>query len=170
MDGIEEKSTIDIKQWLLVALVVIVGLLVIGGGVFVYQKAMSKKKTTAGKVVITPTPELTEEISSSPTPEISPALLAEKKDLKIKILNGSGIPGLAGKAATYLENLGYSGIKTGNASSYDYEQTEIQIKESQKGLLEQLTKDLSQEYTLAEEQKTLAEDESFDVIITLGKK
>jgi len=169
MEGIEQKSKPDFLRWILVSLVVLLGLGIIGGGVFVYQKALKSKKEKE-VVVPTPTPFVapseitpTEEASPSPTPKISRA------DLKIKVLNGTGIPGAAGKVAEFLGKLGWQGIKTGNADNFDYQKTVIQIKESKKEYFELLKKDLSSKYTLEEEPRTLSEDENFDAVIIVGK-
>jgi hypothetical protein len=96
MEGIEQKSKPDFLRWILVGLVVLVGLGIIGGGIFVYQKTLKNKKDKE-VVVPTPTPSFssseitpTEEVSPSPTPKVNRA------DLKIKILNGTGVPGAAG--------------------------------------------------------------------------
>jgi len=169
MEGIEQKSKPDFLRWILVALVVLLGLGIIGGGIFVYQKTLKNKKD---KEVVAPTPtplvapsEVTPtgEISPYPTPKISRA------DLKIKVLNGTGVPGAAGKVAELLEKLGWQGIKTGNADNFDYQKTVIQIKESKKEYFELLKKDLSSKYTLEEEPQTLSEDENFDAVIIVGK-
>jgi len=169
MEGIEQKSKPDFLRWILVGLVVLVGLGIIGGGIFVYQKTLKNKKDKE-VVVPTPTPfvvssETTpaEEVSPSPKPKVSRA------DLKIKILNGTGVPGAAGKAAELLEKLGWQGIKTGNADNFDYQKTVIQIKESKKEYFDLLKEDLSSKYTVEEELKTLSEDDKFDAVVIVGK-
>ena len=169
MEGIEQKSKPDFLRWILVGLVVLVGLGIIGGGIFVYQKTLKNKKDKE-VVVPTPTPfvvssETTpaEEVSPSPKPKVSRA------DLKIKILNGTGVPGAAGKAAELLEKLGWQGIKTGNADNFDYQKTVIQIKESKKEYFDLLKEDLSSKYSLEEEPQTLSEDDKFDAVVILGK-
>ena len=134
------------------------------------QWAQYAKKKDKEVVAPTPTPLVapsevtpTGEISPSPTPKISRA------DLKIKVLNGTGVPGAAGKVAELLEKFGWQGIKTGNADNFDYQKTVIQIKESKKEYFELLKKDLSSKYTLEEEPQTLSEDENFDAVIIVGK-
>lgn len=170
MDGIEEKSKPDFLKWGMVALLVIAGLIIIGGGIFVYRKAIGGKKTVEvpqikeETAVSTPTPELAQSPEASPTPKL------KRKDLVIKILNGTGVPGTAAKAVDYLEKLGYSGIKTGNADNFDYQKTVVQIKDSKKDYLEQLRADLSANYTLEEKTQTLTEDDKFEAIIILGKE
>jgi len=169
MDGIEQKSKPDFLRWVLVSLVVLLGLGIIGGGIFVYQKTLNSKKDEE-TIAPMPTPFVapsevtpTKEVSPSPTPEIS------RTDLKVKVLNGTGVPGAAGKAAELLEELGWQGIKTGNADNFDYEKTVIQIKEDKKEYFSLLKEDLSSKYTVEEEAQTLSEDDSFDAVVIVGK-
>ena len=67
---------------------------------------------------------------TTPAPSASPAAVEIKRaDLKVQVLNGSGVVGAAGKAKTFLEGLGYTDVKTGNADG-DFAETEIEIKEN----------------------------------------
>jgi len=66
--------------------------------------------------------------------------------------------------------LGYKDIAVGNADSFDFEKTEISIKEGKKDYLDILTNDLSDGYRVLEETKTLDEESEFDAVITIGKK
>jgi hypothetical protein len=167
MDGIEEKTKPDILRWILIALAVLVVGGLIGGGVFVYKKALGRKE--AGQLTPTPEPLPAVEVTETPEAMLTPTEELDKADLKIKILNGTGVPGAAGKAVQLLEKLGYQGIKTGNADAYDYEKTEIKIKESKMSYLSLLSQDLEDEYPLATETGTLEESEDFDVEVILGK-
>lgn len=169
MDGIEEKSQPDFLRWGLITLVVLIGLGIVGGGIFIYQKALKNKKE---KPIGAPTPTPTAFLLTEPTqaPEPSPTLELNRAELKIKILNGTGVPGVAAKAASFLEKKGYEGIKTGNADNFDYQKTVIKIKKTKEDYLEQLKADLSENYTLDEETQTLEEEDSFDAIIILGKE
>lgn len=186
MDGIEEKSNFDLTKWILIFIIVLAGVGVTAGGIFVYQKGLNSRKTTSVKPtpalaplptsVLTEIPSLTETPEASPTPQVKPTVRPTVKptlvpiSLKIEILNGTGVTGEAGKAAKYLEGLGYKGIKTGNADAFAYKKTTIQIKESKKEFLADLVSALLKNYTVDEETKTLNEKETFDVIVTLGKE
>jgi len=169
MQGIEQKSKPDFLRWILIGLVVLLGLVIIGGGIFVYQKTLKNKKKE-GIIIPTPTPssalsDITpaEEASPSPTPKIS------RIDLRVKVLNGTGVPGAAGKVAELLEKLGWQEVRTGNADNFDYQKTVIQIKEDKKEYFDLLKEDLSSEYTVEEELQTLSEDDSFDAVIIVGQ-
>ena len=150
------------KSVIWIVLIVIGVLVLIGGGIFVYQRAMSKKETDP--VPATEVAEPTEAPEATPTPELARA------DLKIQVLNGSGVAGTAGEAQEFLEGLGYEDVATSNADNYDYEETEISIKEDKETYLEMLTDDLSEEYTLAAETTVLDEGSDYDVVITIGQE
>ena len=151
------------KRYLLIFLIVLLILGLIGGGVYIYRRTLSQKEAAPE---VTPTPEFQVEES----PEASPAAALDRADLAVEILNGSGIAGLAGEASAYLESVGYTDVKTGNAGSYDYEQTEIAIKQEKQAYLSLLISDLEEEYSLAEKTSVLDADSDFDVVITLGKE
>lgn len=151
------------KKVILVGLIVLAGLGLIGGGIWVYKKGLSKVKMPAISLS-SPEPTPTEVPTPTPIPEL------KREDLKVQVLNGGGVVGAAGKAKELLEGLGYPEIETGNADSYDYEETEISIKENKKVYLDLLIEDLSEEYTLASESSTLDEDNDFDAVVIVGKE
>jgi hypothetical protein len=165
MEGIEQESRVEVKQVLLIGLVVIVGLAVIGGGIFVSRKALLNRKTELPVAVI-PT------VAGEPTKtvEATPTLGLVRADLKVEVLNGSGVAGLAAKAAAYLEEIGYKEVKTANASKYDYPETLVQVKENKKQYLGMVKEDVSKKYTLAAKTEILDEKSDFDVVIIVGKK
>ena len=75
------------------------------------------------EIVVAPT--VSEEI---PSPTEVPVEI-ERDEIKIQILNGSGISGAAGDLREEMEDLGYSDIVVGNASNQDYETTEVTFSE-----------------------------------------
>lgn len=147
------------KVAVLVLIFIVIGALV-SGGLIVYRRSMEANLSGKAAGDLSPTPQVT----AVPTPEIN------KEDLKIEILNGGGRSGEAKKLATYLEGLGYKIQKTGNAGSFDNETTKISLKDSKKGILNQLKKDLSTSYQVDEEVSSLDEASEFDVIVVIGKK
>ncbi|MFH1560975.1 MAG: LytR C-terminal domain-containing protein [Patescibacteria group bacterium] len=108
-----------------------------------------------------PTPVPTEAPSPTPTPD--------RSGIKLKVLNGSGVPGLAGEAKDILEGLGYLDVAVGNANSYDYTETEIAVKEDGQEYFELLLTDLSGDYSVASQSSVLDEDSQYDAVVTLGK-
>ncbi|KKP48228.1 MAG: Cell envelope-like protein function transcriptional attenuator common domain protein [Candidatus Woesebacteria bacterium GW2011_GWA1_33_30] len=149
--------------WIIIPTALLVGALV--GGLITYFSGISKLSDSLS----TPSP------ASSITPEASPSVTPvatslKRSEIKLQILNGSGTSGLAGKAKTYLEGLGYKDVVAGNAISSDFAETEIQIKDSVKEFLNTLTTDLSKNYTVSKDTKVLTSSSKYDIVITLGEK
>ena len=116
----EEKKS---KKLPLIIVVVLVFLLLAGGGYFLLTKPSSVSDEVSEEgTTITPT-----QASESPTPTAGEV---NKKEISIEVLNGTSISGLAGNVKTALTKLGYTDIKTGNASSKDYETTEVKFASS----------------------------------------
>ena len=164
--GLETKSSSSTKKYFLIGLVVVIVLGLIGGGVLVYKKAMMGKQEKQEDSVSTapsPTPVPVEEQEASPAAEL------KREEIKIQILNGTGVAGEAKKAKDLLEDLGYTDIKIANASSYDYDEVEISLKEESQNYFNLLSDDLKEEYDVSEEMGELDEDEKFDAIVILGK-
>ena len=114
--------------------------------------------------------------SSAPTQETpvptqipSPTPAPDLKLLKINLLNGAGTPGLANQVTVILENAGFEDIKTGNADNFDYDQTQIRIKQEKENYLSALVSALS-DYPIASSTSVLKEDDPFDAVIILGKE
>ena len=104
--------------------------------------------------------------SSEPTPAPKP----DREMLKIQILNGRGIPGAANEAKKVLEDLGYRDIATGNASSYDFKNTEVATTKDKADYLELLIKDLSDTYQATSSAQQLKDESDFDAVIVVGEK
>jgi hypothetical protein len=144
--------------WTGLPVILIIGALV--GGVFIYKSGATKPKITQEELSLVQSPT---EISE-PTPEL------KREDLKLKVLNGRGVAGIAGEAKNYLESLGYKDVEVGNADSYAYQQTEISIKKDKEPYLELLITDLSDGFRVSEKTETLATESEFDAVITIGKE
>ncbi len=168
---------------------VAVFLLFIGGAIYIGNQMFGNSSTS--KLSPTPTP-----LKSSPTPtHLSPtphkeesgistpssnltttpkptkkASEMEKISLRIQVLNGSGKKGAAGQGATLLRNAGYNVTSVGNAESFDYVKTVVQLKKSKNQFKETLLKDLSRSYTVDPAVQTLAESASVDAIVIIGSE
>jgi len=145
---------------------VIISITLVAVLLFFFFKIKPKEKP------ITPITTTSQTATSSATNETTgsaPEQSLERADLKIKILNGRGVAGTAADAKEFLTNLGWQITEIDNASSFDFEKTQIQIKESRLDFLGLLTKDLEGSYTIIEGEK-LSETESFDALITIGKE
>lgn len=145
--------------WLVILAAV---LLFVAGGIYTYVKSMRSLNAPTP----TPTPSETE---STPSPTASPSAQLNRSDLKLQVLNGTSVVGLAAKAKTYLTGVGYKDITVGNADQSDLTETTIAIKDSKKGYLDLLTKDLNPKYPLAASPKSLDPSSPYDAVVTLGQ-
>lgn len=156
----EEKPS-KTKFLLIIFVVAIIGLII--GGVFYYRSKVNKPKTTDQ-----PEPSPVAEITPTPTEEPS----AEEIDFSeytVSILNGSGIPGEAGKVEKLIADLGFESIETGNAESYDYEATELSAKKDlPDAVISEIENLLGDSYEIERAGTSLAEDSTYDVIIIVG--
>jgi len=117
----------------------------------------SKKEKTTFKA---PTPTLT------PTPTLEAPTLS-KKDLRIQILNGTGIPNAAASLKTELERLGYENIKTANATSQNHTETKVSFSEKiSQEIRDEIVKKLESIYEKTNEETLLSN--LFDIIIITG--
>lgn len=150
--------------WIIIPTALLIGALV--GGLITYFSGLSKINVASPSS--TPQPTLIPE--ATPVPSSTPSTNVKKDELKVQILNGSGVSGAAGKAKMLLEAAGYKNVDTGNASVSNLAQTEIQIKSTKAEFLDLLIKDLEKSYSAVEAEKPLVTTSKFDVVITLGKK
>lgn len=167
----EEEKSGSRKLIFIILIIIVLVLGLIAGGVFVYKNALKGTKEVPEPTPVppSPTPTMTTE-EFTPSPTASPSAEIKRGDFKIQVLNGSGVAGVAGRALEFLEGLGYKDIEVGNADSYDYEETEVSIKEEKKDYLDLLLKDLEKEYTLSTKTAALDEGSDFDAVIIIGKK
>lgn len=115
------------------------------------------------------TPAPLPQVTAPSLPEITPSPTPQAATLSIQILNGSGIAGEAGRAATLLKAVGFQLIETGNASGFDFKETEVAVKASVSDeLVAKIEKALAKTYILAKTTR-LSSDKAADVIITVGK-
>lgn len=142
---------------ILINVFLLLGLIFLG---FIYYKDKTASKesltaTTASSSITTPTPTKAEEIIIS--------------EYKVRVLNGSGIPGEAGKVANTLEGAGFENIETADASSYDYADTEVQMKQEVPSTLYEKIKETLTNYNVTKAD-SLDEDSQFDVVVIVGTK
>lgn len=116
---------------------------------------------------VSPTPSPMSTIAATATPS---ATLVPKANLKIQVLNGSGQAGAASKMATFLKDLGYESIDTGNAKTYDYQATEIQVKAGEAKLYKELQDALAKDFTIAKEPGILPASSEYHVVVIVGEE
>ncbi|MFA6081080.1 MAG: LytR C-terminal domain-containing protein [Patescibacteria group bacterium] len=121
------------------------------GGSIKIPDFLTKKDT----VVVTPTTAL-------PTPTPTPNF--KKEEVKIKILNGSGVKGKATEIKEILRKKGYVEILTDNADNFDYVVTEIQVKSDKKQLGDMIKNDLK-DYVTSPKITILDDKEASDLVL-----
>lgn len=129
-------------------------------GIFYYKLKVEKISLGTTKE----TPQLSPELKETPTPQPEEVKLS---DLKVLILNGSGIKGEAGKVEELLKKAGFEKTETGNADSYNYQDTSVFLKE---GLPDSVYEKISQSlasYSLKKE--NLETNSAYDIKIIVGK-
>lgn len=154
----KNKPVSSILVW---AIVTIVVALLTGGILFA-----AAKKTSPMKLFARPTPTPTS--TPTPTPTPTPAAV-DKKTFEIKVLNGGGTPGAAGKMKTLLEDKGYTVSGTGNTEEYTYTTTEIHGKETMKDAIANIESDIKDAYTLGTVAADLPASASAAVEVIVGK-
>ncbi len=113
--------------------------------------------------VTSQTQEETESTSSSSAEETS------KDEIRIQVLNGSGVSGQASRVRNLLANINYSQIDIGNADSQDFKKTTVRLSSN---ISEELKAELQSELeTLFESVEFEADldSENFDIVITTGQ-
>ena len=143
------------KKWIIIIVVAL--LLGAGAAGFFYMRSSNTQSAT-----ISPT---SAPIEQAPMPTEEPTV--NKEDLKVKILNGSGVVGEATKVKTLLEGADFVIDSTANADNYDYKTTEIQVKSSvPSSVTNELSELLETDYTV--DTTELDNSEDVDVVVIIG--
>lgn len=157
-EATSEKKSLWYIFRIMIPVAIVVG--VLAGGVFYFLNSVSNTLTPS------PTPI---EITTSPTPSASPSAQIDLSKYSIKVLNGSGIAGQAGKVQDLLTSNGFKVSTTGNAVSYDYTDTIIQIGENvAPDFVAKLTQTLAEAYSVDSKTQNLSASETADVVIIVG--
>ncbi len=107
------------KIFLILALIVII----IVAGVLFFLSRSSEENTTPEETEFE-TVNFEQQETSSPTPTPEPI---QRSEIKIEVLNGTGIAKQAAFLQEKLEELGYEQIETGNADDQQQEETTITV-------------------------------------------
>lgn len=163
----EETKKPNNNKGLFVALAVT---LVVGGaltGGIIYSKKATGGQDISSKAAET-TPLPTTETTPTPTP--TPEKELDLTEYTIQVQNGSGTAGQAGAVDEILQAEGFNQADTTNADSYDYQDTEVQLKKNTpKAVYETIERALNSDYNVILGD-ALEEDSRFDIIITVGQK
>lgn len=127
--------------------ILIPGVLLLGallGGIYFYQKGITQTSEP------TAIPQAVETATPAPTADDT-SLQIDYDKYPIKVLNGSGIPGVASTGKDLLTKAGFSVSSTGNADNYKYTDTIIQAgADVPKAYLTKLSQSLAKSYKVAE--------------------
>lgn len=107
------------------------------------------------------------DVSPTKEPTATPTPALDRKEIRVKVLNGTGTAGQATEVKDILLKLGYVDILTGNADNFNYETTEIQISTDKEGLEDLIVKDL-EDHVAKPETTKLDDDSAADVVVIFG--
>lgn len=93
----------------------------------------------------------------------------KRSDLIIRVENGNGIPGSAGKMKNYLEELGYKVLSPANADRTDYVKTTIKLPKDFSDYKDTITNDLKTKYSV-EVVNLETRMPDYDVLIIVGRE
>lgn len=159
-----DKKNQGFSPTLLVVIIILI--LVIGTLLIIGQtkKTQEIKKSSSQEKIV----EKKEDIL---TPTEKPKI--DKNTLKIKIINGTGTPGEAGKVASLLTNEGFvkENIKTENADEFNQTITLIKVKEKYQDTAKEIEKVISSFFEKIKIDSSFLDDtDDYDIIITTGGK
>ena len=163
----EKKPPLVNKTFIIIFLITFILSGLVIGGILVQNNALQSRPnpTPSPLVIASPSPIPTPTPSPSPKPEI---VLA---DYKILALNGTGGKGVAAAVKEILEQKGFEDIKADNADSFDFTQTEVQLKpETPEKIWQTIEASLTESYEVTQSAELLEDDSQYDVIITVGEK
>ncbi|MDO8260600.1 MAG: LytR C-terminal domain-containing protein [Candidatus Magasanikbacteria bacterium] len=179
--GISEKNTqaknrlsffkFSTKLYLIIIFGVLLSLVVFFIMNFSKAKVNKTSNTEKNSVATVSSKKKTVVSQTNPQPvqKTIPVVVLNKADVKIEVLNGTPTKGLASQTKTFLVGKGFNVVAVGNAANDKYEQTTIQIKPSKKAIQDDLTRTLSERYSIVIGDH-LSENDKYDIIIILGRK
>ncbi len=150
-----QQPVVRKKNTAVIIVVVVVAALI--GGLFILQQSKKNKQ-----------PQVPAE-KETPSPTEMPKI--DKKDVKIEVLNGSGIAGQARIAADALKKAGFNpdNIKTDNAKDSDHKITTVAAKEGFDGVAQEAKDALAAVFDKVQtESSKLDKDNKFDIVVTTG--
>lgn len=126
-------------------------------------KSENKKEAVVSELPATSTPTPSPTLTPTPTP-------AEKIDFssyKVRILNGTGVHGEAGRIASLFKEAGFGAASAANASSFNHTKTTVQMKKNIPDTVFEKVKELLSDREVVKEEN-LPDDSSYDIVITIG--
>ena len=163
---VEKKSNSLVVAGAGVAVAVL--LIAVGIGAVTYFKNKANAQLAASQEManVLGNEDVSESSESSPSVPAQEEL--KKADLTLRIENGAGIPGVAGRLKDTLNGLGYKVLEVGNAATTDHANTLLRFKASKAKYKDLLVGDMKSYIVLVEE--TLPETVTYDVLVIIGLK
>lgn len=131
---------------------------------FIFGKNLLKEPSSPAEFQVTPV------ISPKVEETVQPQSAIKREDVKLRILNGTGEPGLAAKVKDDLEQVGYKNIETGNADHYNYLKSEIHYKSGKKEEASLIADDLKNKYEIDTKTEITDKDTVEDIIFIIGRR
>jgi hypothetical protein len=158
------------KIFFVFLLALVIGALIVGGYFFL----QSRKTQPEEKPTPTTAPIVSPEASPSASVEdgkesTQSATESELAEYAVQVLNGSGISGEAGVVKDLLVEAGFKDVATGNADSYDYTSTEVQVKKDVPNSVFTAIKDALSDYVVTEG-NALSDNAKYDVVVIVGSE
>lgn len=116
----------------------------------------------------TPTPLPTATATPVP-PSPTPTVAIVRAEVKVRILNGTGVRGQAAGVNKVLTTKGYPEVTLGNAANFDFTVSEVNIKKSKVAMLKGTVTEDIKDSVAAPKFGELADTDTVDVEIILGK-
>ena len=119
----------------------------------------------------TPTPFVEETLpveTVAPSPSVSPAV--DKTDVKVEILNGTGIAGEAALLQKELKALGYTNLSVGNSSQQDVTSTKVTFSSNlPESVVSEVTAKLKEMYKSVDVKTTTSNKDAIQIVTGLRK-
>lgn len=155
----------------LIAIVGVLLIVLVGGWLILGNRegSATPTPTPVGGLSTFPTPEVASTPEASPTATPAPV---DKSEVKVEILNGTGVPGEASFLQKELEKLGFTSenITAGNADEQDAtETTATYSRDLAQATADEITQRLEEVYTAVRTRRATTSGD-FDVSITTGPR
>jgi len=162
VEEVKEKSDkiIISKRFLLITLFTAAFVSLLVGGILRFRSGVPQ--------LVKPSPTASIQ-SAEPIETASPVDETTLADYAIQVLNGSGVAGRAGDVADQLKVVGFEGVETGNAKTYDYTDTEVQLKKDVPSEVFDVVKKALSGFTVIKGDE-LEESSDYDIVVIVGEK
>jgi len=152
-----------------IAIIGVIIIVVLGGWFILGNRdgSATPTPTPVGGLSTFPTPGTAATPETSPTPTPAPV---DKSEVKIEVLNGTGVPGEASFLEKELVALGFENIKAGNADEQNATETVVTYsRDFSQATADEITAKLEEIYTTVRTRKATPSGD-FDVSITTGPR